>query len=510
MSTNLYEALGVDKKASPEEIRKAYRKRALQTHPDRLPPTATPEEKKAAEEQFRKINNAYEVLTDESNRKLYDRHGVWPPPELSAEPGPQPSSGFRRNTMDSFGSNPFTSDPFFTSGFGFGPRQHFNFTDPFVLFNSLFGDLHRVFEEDRLFSEPFPSPFGTHSPFGPDPFEPTMMSPFSTRSPFGSFFGPGPSSPLRGFMDATRSSTNTRSYSSVSRSVSMNGQWVSQSKMTRTVNGRTETIDKRRDAQGNEHITYSSPEGERYTINGVEQPSGQSITAPPSQPQASQTRPPPPAMINAPPPPPQPQAAPPQPQASSYYVPPLQPLASNHHTAPQSQRQADAYPGYNYNARPANQQHNSPYTHPAQPAANYAQPPPPPPPPPAPAQAPPMPPQGTYPNSRKDYDRHSSSSHGHSSREVHDAPRRDGVRDAPKGDRRGGRDGLGDSKDRHKDSGRDGRRESTRDRQRDVLRREYKERDYAYPQPTIPAPPPEPDRHARRDGKEHKWWRGGW
>ena len=46
---------------------------ALQTHPDRLPQNVTPEEKKAAEEQFRLVNNAYEVLNDTENRKVSTR-----------------------------------------------------------------------------------------------------------------------------------------------------------------------------------------------------------------------------------------------------------------------------------------------------------------------------------------------------------------------------------------------------------------------------------------------------
>ncbi|KAJ3517758.1 hypothetical protein NLJ89_g315 [Agrocybe chaxingu] len=68
MSTGLYEELGISKDASPEEVRKAYKKKALLTHPDRLPPGATAAEKSEAEENFRRVNNAYEVLHDPKKR----------------------------------------------------------------------------------------------------------------------------------------------------------------------------------------------------------------------------------------------------------------------------------------------------------------------------------------------------------------------------------------------------------------------------------------------------------
>ena len=56
--------------ANCPQVRKAYRKRALQTHPDRLPQDVSAADKKAAEEQFRLVNNAYEVLNNTENRKV--------------------------------------------------------------------------------------------------------------------------------------------------------------------------------------------------------------------------------------------------------------------------------------------------------------------------------------------------------------------------------------------------------------------------------------------------------
>src|SRR4030042_3617346 len=63
-----YEALGVSKTASKEEIKDAYRKLALQYHPDR---NKSPD----AEEKFKEISEAYAVLSDDEKRKQYDVYG---------------------------------------------------------------------------------------------------------------------------------------------------------------------------------------------------------------------------------------------------------------------------------------------------------------------------------------------------------------------------------------------------------------------------------------------------
>jgi molecular chaperone DnaJ len=66
-SRDLYSVLGVDKKAPPDEIKKAYRKLARQYHPDRNPGDAK------AEERFKEVSAAYDVLGDADKRKQYDR-----------------------------------------------------------------------------------------------------------------------------------------------------------------------------------------------------------------------------------------------------------------------------------------------------------------------------------------------------------------------------------------------------------------------------------------------------
>src|SRR5512142_102721 len=64
-----YKVLGVERNASQDEIKKAYRKLALQYHPDRNPGN------KEAEEKFKEAAEAYEVLGDADKRQRYDRFG---------------------------------------------------------------------------------------------------------------------------------------------------------------------------------------------------------------------------------------------------------------------------------------------------------------------------------------------------------------------------------------------------------------------------------------------------
>ena len=82
---DLYGALGVSKGASQDEIKKAYRKLARQYHPDNNPGDA------AAEERFKEVQTAYDVLSDEEKRKQYDRFG-------SENGRPGPGGGFNFNT----------------------------------------------------------------------------------------------------------------------------------------------------------------------------------------------------------------------------------------------------------------------------------------------------------------------------------------------------------------------------------------------------------------------------
>ena len=69
MARDLYDILGVTREASDDEIRRTYRKLARKFHPDVNPG------KKEAEERFKEISAAYEVLSDEKKRKAYDEFG---------------------------------------------------------------------------------------------------------------------------------------------------------------------------------------------------------------------------------------------------------------------------------------------------------------------------------------------------------------------------------------------------------------------------------------------------
>ena len=95
-----YDVLGVAKNASEDDIKKAYRKLAMKYHPDRN----QGDEAKKAEEKFKEVKEAYEILSEPQKRAAYDQYGhAGVDPSMGRGPGPEGFGGFAEAFGDIFG-----------------------------------------------------------------------------------------------------------------------------------------------------------------------------------------------------------------------------------------------------------------------------------------------------------------------------------------------------------------------------------------------------------------------
>lgn len=125
MAADYYSTLGISKSASADEIKKAYRKQALEWHPDKHP-----NEKETAEKKFKEINEAYQVLSDPNKKATYDQLGHQ---AYSNGGGRNPFAG---------GGNPFSNgqQPFtYSYSTSNGESPFGDFGDPFDIFAQFFG-----------------------------------------------------------------------------------------------------------------------------------------------------------------------------------------------------------------------------------------------------------------------------------------------------------------------------------------------------------------------------------
>ncbi|GAB0174936.1 MAG: hypothetical protein HHAS10_08150 [Candidatus Altimarinota bacterium] len=146
MSKNYYDILGVQKSATEAEIKKAYKKLAMQYHPDRN------KGDKKAEEKFKEINEAYQTLSDSTKKKNYDQFGSADGNPFGGMGSGNPfGSGYKTNGTGYGGFE----DIFRQFGLGNGGNQGFEFDFGDILSGMGGGKSRRnPYEEDEVYNEP--------------------------------------------------------------------------------------------------------------------------------------------------------------------------------------------------------------------------------------------------------------------------------------------------------------------------------------------------------------------
>lgn len=119
MGVDYYNVLNVDRNATEDDLKKAYRKLAMKWHPDK-----NPNDKKEAEAKFKQISEAYEVLSDEHKRQVYDQYGEeglkdMPPPGTGGSPFSSGGRGYNPRSAEDIFAEFFGTSPF---GFGSSPN----------------------------------------------------------------------------------------------------------------------------------------------------------------------------------------------------------------------------------------------------------------------------------------------------------------------------------------------------------------------------------------------------
>ncbi|MBU3935211.1 DnaJ domain-containing protein [Patescibacteria group bacterium] len=122
MKPDFYEVLGLNKSASAADIKSAYRKLALKFHPDK---NSSPD----AEEKFKQINEAYEVLNNGQKKEAYDQYG-----HAAFDPNSGPFAGHTYTRQNGPSNFTYTTNGGDASNFDFG-----GFSNPFDIFEQFFG-----------------------------------------------------------------------------------------------------------------------------------------------------------------------------------------------------------------------------------------------------------------------------------------------------------------------------------------------------------------------------------